>query len=464
MVHRSFKSSVLCIAATLWSVAATAATYEVSSITELQGRIDVAAPGDTIVVRNGVYTTAAYIRVDSQGTETAPIRIVAQTIGGVEITGSHGFEVRSPAAYVEITGFLFTHLSGRIQVRAGATHIRFAHNFFECTGSGAYLTIAGDYTEIDRNEFRNKQTLGNMIDVRGVGSQIAQHVWIHHNYFHDFVSPGGNGAETIRFGLSGLSLSDGFGVVEFNVFQRCTGENEMISNKSSSNTYRYNTLLDSPGAELTLRHGNEVVVHGNYFRNVAGMRIFGDRHTIFSNYLEASTGINIGNGAGEVAEGAPLTTHDRPDDNLIAFNTLVNNTRNYFMTGRTDGLGATNTVFANNIIQGGGSAASLNGLYTGGVWEGNIIWNTADPGAMPSGTYDIVDPLLEPKADGIHRPQPGSPAIDSAIGDYPSVVFDHDGQQRNAPKDKGADEVSGPPVAATFQTPGDILRLIHQPR
>jgi Chondroitinase B len=464
MVHLSFKSSLLCLAATLWSVSATAATYEVRSITELQGRIDVAAPGDTIVVRNGVYTSTAYIRVDRQGTETAPIRIVAQTIGGVEITGSHGFEVRSPAAYVEITGFLFTHLSGRNQVRSGATHIRFAHNFFECTGSGAYLTIAGDYTEIDRNEFRNKQTLGNMIDVRGVGSQIAQQVWIHHNYFHDFVSPGGNGAETIRFGLSGLSLSDGFGVVEFNVFQRCTGENEMISNKSSSNTYRYNTLLDSPGAELTLRHGNEVVVYGNYFRNTAGMRIFGDRHTIFSNYLEASTGINIGNGAGEVAEGAPLTTHDRPDDNLIAFNTLVNNTRNYFMTGRTDGLGATNTVFANNLIQGGGSAASLNGLYPGGVWEGNIIWNTADPGAMPSDTYDIVDPLLEPKANGIYRPRPESPAIDSAIGDYPLVIVDHDGQQRTAPKDKGADEVSGTPVAATFLTPGDILRLIHEPK
>jgi len=42
-----------------------------------------------------------------------------------------------------------------------------------------------------------------MIDVRGVGSQIAQRVWVHDNYFHDFTNPGANGAETIRFGLSG---------------------------------------------------------------------------------------------------------------------------------------------------------------------------------------------------------------------------------------------------------------------
>ena len=41
------------------------------------------------------------------------------------------------------------------------------------------------------------------------GSQVARRLWVHHNYFHDFTSPGGNGAETILWGLSGLSLSNG---------------------------------------------------------------------------------------------------------------------------------------------------------------------------------------------------------------------------------------------------------------
>jgi hypothetical protein len=36
---------------------------------------------------------------------------------------------------------------------------------------------------------------------------------------------------------------------------------------------------------------------------------------------------------------------------------------------------------------------------------------------MPDGSYDIIDPLLEAKADGLFRPQAGSPAIDSAFGD-----------------------------------------------
>ena len=436
-------------------------THFVSSIADLQSRINGAGPGDVIIVRNGVYTTSAAITVNRRGTADRPIKIFAQSLGGVEITGTHGFTVRSPATYVEIWGFLLTHVSGRNSIASGATHIRFTRNIFENTGSGAYLTVGGHDAEVDRNEFRNKSTLGNMIDVRGSGSQIAQRVWIHHNYFHDFVSPGGNGAETIRFGLSGLSLSNGFGLIEHNLFVRCTGENELISNKSSANTYRYNTIVDSPGGELTLRHGNDCLVYGNYFRNTAGMRIFGDRHQVFSNYLETSTGINIGNGDGEVADGAPLTSHDRPDNCVITFNTQVNNTRNYFMQGRTGGLGATGTVFANNIIQGGGSAAGLSGVYTGGVWEGNIIWQTTSAGAMPAGSYDQVDPLLAPQANGVFRPQPGSPAIDSAVGDYPAVVVDLDGQTRPAPKDKGADELSPGPPAARFLTPEILLDLIH---
>jgi hypothetical protein len=42
-----------------------------------------------------------------------------------------------------------------------------------------------------------------------IGSQVARRLWLHHNYLHDFVSPRGNGAEAIRLGLSGPSLSTG---------------------------------------------------------------------------------------------------------------------------------------------------------------------------------------------------------------------------------------------------------------
>src|SRR6266540_735384 len=107
-----------------------AATYEVNSLPDLQARINSAVAGDVIIVHNGVYTTTASITVNRRGTATDPIRILAQTVGGVEIAGSQGFNVTSPATYVEIEGFLFTHISGRNQIRSGATHIRFTRNFF----------------------------------------------------------------------------------------------------------------------------------------------------------------------------------------------------------------------------------------------------------------------------------------------------------------------------------------------
>ena len=101
--------------ATATATTAAAAIYSVSSIPDLQTRIDASQPGDIIIVRRGVYTTSASITVGRQGTASDPIRILAQWPGAVEITGTHGFNVVSPATHVEIDGFRFTHLSGGIR-------------------------------------------------------------------------------------------------------------------------------------------------------------------------------------------------------------------------------------------------------------------------------------------------------------------------------------------------------------
>jgi poly(beta-D-mannuronate) lyase len=376
---------------------AAADRYVVDSLAALQTKVNSAAPGDVITIKDGVYATTAPIAITGKGTDQRPITILAQTPGGVTIEGTDGFDVRGTAAYVEIDGFVLKHASGKTQVHAGARGIGFAHNVFECAGDGAYLTVAGDNTTVDHNEFRNKKTLGNMIDVRGAGSQVAQHVNIHHNYFHDFTSPGPgtNGAETIRFGLSGLSLSKGFGVIEQNLFVRCVGENELMSIKSGSNIIRDNTIVDSPGAQLTLRHGNENIVRGNYLRGTDGIRIFGDRNRVSENYLEANTvAIQIGNGDGEVADGAALTSHDRPDDAYITQNVLVNNVRNIFMAGRDKGLGAKRVTIAHNVIQGGGPAAAIAGPFPDPIWRDNTIWKTAGAGSMPDGSYVEKEPAI----------------------------------------------------------------------
>jgi len=457
--------SLICFAGAI-----SAATYNVGSIADLNTRIGSAVAGDIIVLSNGVYSSGSAINITKVATAANPIIIRAQTIGGVEITGSKSFTLSSPAAYITIQGFKFTH-SGSLSVSSGTSHCRFTRNIIELaipsTNDVSYINISGDDVQIDHNELRNKSTLGEMLDIAGSGSQVARRLWVHHNYFHDFTSPGGNGAETIRWGLSGLSLSTGAGLCEYNLFVRCEGENEMISNKSSGNTYRFNTVIDCAGGEISQRHGNDCMYYGNYMRRTQGMRIYGDRHRIFANYFESnSVGVNMGNGDGDVYNGAALTAHDRPDDNIIVFNTFVGNGTHYEMGGRTGGLGSSNTVVANNIFLGGGSIASISGSapYTG-TWTNNIRWNTSSAGNMPASGYTTVNPLLATNASGVFHVQAGSPAINAGrwaynyYGIYSSFTFmtnDMDGQPRDGTNDIGADEFSAAPVAASLLTTNDV--------
>lgn len=437
---------------------ARAATSRIDSVAALSAGLAAARPGDTLVVVAGSYATEAPLVVACAGTAETPVTIRAERVGEVEIKGTHGFEVAKGAAHVVIEGFRFTHAAGSARVAHGARHVRFTRNVFHCAGEGAYLTVSGDDVEVDRNEFRDKRTLGNMLSVTGAEGQVARRLRVRFNHFHDFANAGGNGAETIRLGLSGLSMSMGHAVVEHNLFERCVGENELISNKSGGNTYRYNTFLASPGAQLTLRHGNECVVYGNLFSGTDGLRIFGDRHRVFSNHLEGNTlGITLGNGGAEVADGAPLTSHDRPDGCFIVFNTLVDNRVHYRMTRRTPtALGATRTTFACNVIVGGEIAARIEGPNEGAVWSDNLVWKTGDLGDLPAAGARVVDGLMAVGSDGLHRPAAGSPAIDAGGGRFPWVDVDRDGQPRTGPKDLGADEFSGAPVLARRLTPADV--------
>jgi len=435
---------------------ATFAQTTVSTLSALQTAINNASPGAVIILANGAYTASTDITINKQGTAAQPITIRAQSNGGAEIAGAAGFSIVSPATHIIIQGFKFTHSASQATMASGTSFCRWTRCLFQTPGEGEDLLINGNDHEVDYNTFQHKNALGRFIAVRGTGSQIAQRIHIHHNYFLDQQPQTGNGAETLQFGLSGYSLSNSNSIVEYNLFEQCEGENELISVKASQLTIRYNTIRDCP-AQFTLRHGNRSTIYGNYFINTPGLRIFGDDHTIFSNHFEnCDPAIFVGNGDGEVADGAPLTSHDRPDRALIAFNTLVNNTTNIIQPGRTNGLGATDITIAGNIIQGGGPAATIAGPYTGGVWSGNILFNTNGAGSMPSSGYTTVNPLLARDATGTFHLQSGSPAINSATGSYPSVTTDMDGQPRTSPLDKGADEVSSAPVIAHILTPAEV--------
>lgn len=445
--------------------AASAKTIVVKFIGGLQKAVNEAEAGDTVLVTNGMYTTGTDITVNRVGTAEKPIIIMAETNGKVEMTGLGGFNIMAPAKYVVISGFHFTHSANRARTGPGTSFCRFTHNIFENEGEGEDLTIAGSDHQVDYNTFRNKNSMGRFLAIRGEAQQIAERLWVHHNYFYNFPSQGGkNGAEALQFGLSGFSMSKSNSIVEYNLFEECEGENELISVKASAVTLRYNTIRNCK-AQFTLRHGNFSQVYGNYFNNTPGLRIFGDDHLIYSNYFEVcNVGINIGNGDGEVADGSALTCHDRPDRVLIAFNTIINCKSPISMGGRDKGLGATAITLAYNIVKGGGAAASISGPYTNPVWEGNIIFGTESKGDMPDGTFTMVDPKLGRDASQAIHLLKGSPAIDAvpapkgkkAVNPFAAITTDMDGQPRTIPLDAGADEVSTAAATARLLNPADV--------
>jgi poly(beta-D-mannuronate) lyase len=432
-----------------------ATVHVVDSLDALQSRISDAQPGDVVVLRNGSYLAQGPLSIRRRGAEGKPIIVAAETIGGAEIGGPYGVAVTAPATQVIIAGFRFTHAAGKATIGPGTTQVRFSRNVFRCAGEGPYLAVAGDDARLDANAFLDKTTSGSMVAVGGTGGQVARRLRVHHNHFSG-LSGGGASAEMLRMGVSAQAGSRGDAIVEHNLFAGCRGEHDLVSNRSSGNVYRYNTFEDSPTAQVSLRHGNECVVHGNLLFGTEGLRVFGDRHRIHSNVFVGNyIGLHLGNGDGESVEGAPAV-HDRPDDCEIVFNTFVDNRTHYQMSRRVPGgQGAARTTFANNVLQ-GGVGAKLEGPYEGGRWEGNVLWNAADAGDLPPGAYTKEDPRLAADPDGIPRPAAGSPLPGTASGAYPFVDVDLDGQARPEPRSRGADEPAEAAPRSPRLTPADV--------
>lgn len=426
-----------------------ASDVEVASLPELEDAIQAAVPGDRITIANGRYASTGTISIKAVGTKARPVIVSAETVGGVEIHGEGGFRVEQPAAFVVIQGFVFTHKAGEVVLGAGVHHCRITRNVFdlEVDGRARYLSVIGDDIEVDHNTFRNKDTEGQMIQVQGPGNRaMAQRSWIHHNYFHDFRNSGRNNSSALHIGHSARSMTSAFAVVEHNLFARTEGENEgAICNKATDNIYRFNTFAED-SSELSLRHGKRCLVYGNSFLGGNGLRFFGHDHRIYSNYFEnCRPAIAIGNGGATIPPG-PLTSHERPDRVQVVYNTLVNNRSNVQMSGRRNGLGANDLVFANNIIVGGGEAVTIDGPLARPKWEGNILWdNAGGAGEIPASGFTAVDPGLVQGESGRFVVREASPAIGKGVGSYSYVTLDVDGQPRGENKDVGADQFSAEP-------------------
>lgn len=437
----------------------------VSSSSALSSAVAAAIPGDHIVLANGNY---AALKINSKnGTATNPIVIrAANRLGAVFNSGQLEFATSS---HVIIDGMDWTANSTTKFTSSNNCRITRSKFHLAETNSLKWIIIQGansNRNRIDHNEFGPKSQLGNFITIDGDASQVSQYDRIDHNYFHDIGPRATNEKEAIRMGWSQISMSSAFTTLEYNLFVNCDGDPEIVSVKSGDNTIRYNTFRTSQGS-LSLRHGNRNSVYGNFMfgggkSGTGGIRVYGQDHKIYNNYLEGLTGSGFDAplqlDGGDVDTSGALSSHWRVYRAVVAFNTFVNNTYG-LEYGRNYNLAPVDCVIANNVVI--GSTNQLMREFKTPVnlrYEGNIMFPTGSATlgvTKTSAEIRVINPLLT-TVSGLQKLSSSSPAIDSSSGTYSYVTDDMDGHARSGTKDVGADEFSTAAIVRRPLTTADV--------
>jgi poly(beta-D-mannuronate) lyase len=455
-------------------------TIWVNSPDELNAAVEAADPGDTIIVRNGIYSNAVW-EIYGNGTEQNPIRVRAETPG--KVISKNQSAMRISGSYVEVDGFLFTE--GYLP---GSAVIEFRTRFGNIHAENCRLTN----TAIVDFSTPNRATRVHWVSLYGYNNRVDNCTFDYHNnngvtlvvwlndndttpaahrvdnnIFSRRPDGGENGWETIRIGDSATSLVNSRVVVENNFFYYCDGEIEIISNKSCENIYRNNTFFASQGM-MTLRHGDRCIVDGNWFigesrSRTGGIRVMGHDHLIINNYIENTLGRDgaaITIYPGIDGPNPPLNSYFPADRAIVAFNTIVNATggsfidmstrynQNYTVSSsdiRKISILPEDVIVANNILLGSsGSIPFITGEQTpGAFFEGNVFWGNVPAGnTITEDGYRFENPMLE-RIENLWRIHPDSPVLGTAEGDYEDVSEDILGRLRDAAKDPGAFQLTG---------------------
>jgi len=477
-----------------------ATNYTVNTKTLLQTKMAAALPGDTVIVTNGTYNAWGTINfTNSNGSATSAwIVLKAQTFNGVIFTGATNFSFAGKR--ILITGFKFANGTGgktdvfqfRNSSNVAASYCRITNitfDNFNSDSTGAYLnnssdvdnkwvSLYGTNNRVDHCTFINKFNAGATVTVWYDNNTYPQQSTptyhrIDSNYFKGRGYLGNNGGETIRVGVSQCSRTNGYNIVEYNLFENCKqDEPEIISNKSNFNTYRYNTFKNCQGG-LTLRQGRYCSVYGNFFitdkSNVSqnyGIRVIDKGHKVFNNYIEGLSGnkndfgslrcpiiLYDGLSANYDTTNPSLAAGYFPTDSVIvAFNTVVNcSGGGGIVLGFTDGgnnkFHPKGIIVANNLIKmTTGQAVYLDPADTGLTYsaEGNFYSAPKGLGLTSANGFTAKTLTFGARVNGNLTPPSLVQDAATNTANYTSLLksLDVNGQTRSAIYDVGAKELN----------------------
>ena len=454
---------------------------------ELSAAIAASMPGDAVVMANGEWTDVV-ISFYAEGAEGDTITLRAETPGQVILNG--GSRLRIGGQYLKVDGLWFDQgalASGHvIEFRRSSSNLTTHSRLTNCAVTSynppnrlteyKWVSVYGRHNRVDHCYFAGKSHDGATVVVWLADPPNDAPVWhrIDNNYFGRRPELGKNGGETLRIGTSSRSMQNAHVTVEHNLFEECDGEIEIISNKSGQNIFRHNTFRRSSGV-LTLRHGNDAHVYGNYFlgegkSGSGGVRIIGERHRVYNNYFQDLEGTDYRAAVSFVngVPNSPLNRYFQVKQAFVGHNTFVNVEQAFIMgagSSSEQSLAPDSLVVVNNLV------FTRNGPiieYEEAPWQitySNNVFYGADVGIESTDSgIAVVDPELS-LHDGVWRPSSSSPVVSNATPvDF--VTEDIDGQARDTNPDIGADEIAPGPIVYQPLTAQDVgpafLHLVFQ--
>ncbi|MGO1973125.1 MAG: polysaccharide lyase 6 family protein [Propionibacteriaceae bacterium] len=415
---------------------------------ELEAAFAVARPGDTIMMKNGVWRDVG-IEFRAVGTERKPITLRAQVPGKVIISGTSylriighhlvvdGLTFRDGAAPLDRSHLIqFSDWLDSDPSDGGyhSSHCRLTNlvvdRFNKVTDGGdIWIGLWGHHNRVDHSAFLNKTSNALlMIGWRPFG--IPDHHRIDNNYFSDIPNNGYSAAAVvIRLGDGHNALEPAYSVIERNVFENMEGIGRIVSLKSSNSIIRDNTFWRASGA-ICSRAGSFNTVERNFVfpgidteggRYTGGMLMIGEGHVIRGNYIQACRA--TGKAALQLYEGQDdngpgVGGYYPTKDVLIENNTFVDNDKNiivgmYYDPEKGYDVPVENITYRQNAIVGNDATFPVIDEHDPPVgdivYEGNQFFGGNLDGLDGVPGVEITDPGLVLQSDGTYRYGADSP-------------------------------------------------------
>ncbi len=266
---------------------------------DLEGALQKSYPGDTIFIKNGIYSN---INLTLKATPASNIYIIAQTRGKVVINGKSTISIHK-SKNLSFEGFLFEEITNPSAIILNSSsNILIKDNYFLKCGVSRF----GFILRIDRGSFDNN-IFGNTFDgskamsvvvtsrITNLGTKKNKNNIIENNYFVNILSvktvypnSDGNGMEAIQIG-QGIDGTENWPlntIVKNNLFEKIRGDGgEIISIKSSNNQIINNTFLNNKSG-ITIRLGSNNSIKFNFLKEtIKGIRVFGYGQIVEGNII-----------------------------------------------------------------------------------------------------------------------------------------------------------------------------------